>query len=137
MSEIFKELDIKQKSLKRRITIERYSGNKKKQQQITERDHGRTLIELEFNDQENLIIRKGQIPKRCSKIKEVQFFGEDGTLLPKAVNAFVVIFNKFQVNNLMDACAVARFIDSCTHDNCTANDRRVRDIISEYSSQKN
>ena len=37
----------------------------------------------------------------------------------------------------MDASCVAKFIDSCTHDNCSANDRRVKDIINKFSSSKN
>eukprot|EP00828_Plagiopyla_frontata_P003351 TRINITY_DN10973_c0_g1_i2.p1 TRINITY_DN10973_c0_g1~~TRINITY_DN10973_c0_g1_i2.p1 ORF type:complete len:387 (+),score=54.02 TRINITY_DN10973_c0_g1_i2:121-1161(+) len=62
MNEIFKELEIKKKSVKKRIMIERYVGNKKKQLQITERDHGRTLSCLLYTSPSPRDRQKSRMP---------------------------------------------------------------------------
>ena len=37
----------------------------------------------------------------------------------------------------MNAEGIAKFIDSCAHDNCSMNDNRVVEILEKYDKEKN
>lgn len=55
---------------------------------------------------------------------------------PKALAIFKRWFKQFSKDNQMRGVHVAKFINSCTHDNCQESDSRVEGCLEQFDSGK-
>ncbi|KAL4498387.1 hypothetical protein ABPG72_013193 [Tetrahymena utriculariae] len=100
--------------------------------QLRDSDNSRTIGEIRFKSNENLIIEKRQTPP----IPEANLLNPDGSLVEKAKQIFTSWFETFSTEGFMDAENLAKFIHSCTSDPCKPDDLRVTGTIAQWDHDK-
>ena len=106
------------------VRLIRYSTSS----EIKDIDNGKTLAELNFKPNENLIANKqnmGNIPK-------APLLNKDKSLTKEAINIFGEWFDDFSVDGLMTQEDCVEFIRSCTDDKCSINDSRVKNLFADH-----
>lgn len=106
------------------VRLIRYSNTS----EIMDIDNGKTLAELNFKPNENLIANKqnlGNIPK-------APLMNPDKSLTKEAISIFGEWFDSFSVEGLMTPEDCVEFIRSCTDDKCKTSDNRVRNLFTNH-----
>ncbi|KAL4448730.1 hypothetical protein ABPG74_012819 [Tetrahymena malaccensis] len=100
--------------------------------QLRDSDNSRTIGEIRFKSNENLTIEKRQTPP----IPEANLLNPDNSLVEKAKQIFTSWFETFSTDGQMDAENLAKFIHSCTSDNCRPDDQRVTSTMAQWDQDK-
>jgi hypothetical protein len=96
--------------------------------EIKDIDNGKTLAELNFKPNEQLIANKqnlGNIPK-------APLLNKDKSLTQEAKDIFGEWFDDFSHDGLMTPEDCVEFIRSCTDDKCKTSDNRVRNLFQNH-----
>jgi len=102
---------------------------------ITENDHGKTLTELKFKDEESITINRNSVLDNIPKQALVRDRGELTDKFKKALNE---IFSRYSTNGEMHPEECARFATVATDSNETLSveDYRVKGVYQKYDQDR-
>ena len=103
------------------IKLNRMSTKK----EIKDQENGKTLGDLEFKHNEELIAVK----KSLDYVDKQPLTVKGGELTPEARQVFEDWFNGFSKEGLMRKEDTQAFIKSCTSDDCSINDPRIQKLF--------
>lgn len=109
------------------IKVVRISSKDK--EEIKDVDNGKTLADLNFKNNEDLVASKKNIDIDKAPLTQV-----GGQLTPEARAIFEDWFETFSKDGLMRKEDTVAFIRSCTEDNCSINDNRVTNLFRDYDN---
>lgn len=98
--------------------------------EIKDVSNGKTLADLEFKNNEDLIAQK----KNLDNIEKAPLTLPGGVLTQEARAIFEEWFDTFSKDGLMRKEDTVAFIWSCTDDNCSINDPRVSNLFRDYDN---
>ncbi|EGR27434.1 hypothetical protein IMG5_196170 [Ichthyophthirius multifiliis] len=102
------------------------------QREISVKENGRSLAEIKLKNGQKINVFK----KKAPLVKEEPILLENGEVNPVAINIFKKWFWMFAKDGKMFSEEIAKFINSCTHDNCQANDSRVVSTLNAYDKEQ-
>jgi ubiquitin C-terminal hydrolase len=102
--------------------------------EITDNDHGKTLMELKIKDKDTLSVVKNPILDQIPKVPLMK----DGQLVEKAVKAFSEIFEKFSTEGLMskEQCAQFAYAAVDSVDPISPDDNRIKSVYDMHDINK-
>ena len=102
------------------------------QKEIKDTENGKTIGDLRIKNGETLTAAKGPTPP----IPQANLLMADGSLNPAARKIFVEWFEIFSENGKMSPDNCAAFINSCTSDGCSGEDKRVKGVFANHDSDR-
>jgi hypothetical protein len=96
--------------------------------EISSKENGRSLAEIRLKNGQKLTVFK----KKAPAVKEEPLLLANDEVNPKAIEIFKKWFWMFAKEGKMYPEEIAKFINSCTHDNCLSSDSRVTSTLKEY-----